>query len=83
MIFIEKEKKVYFIDFGLGFHSSKIEDKAVDLHLLRQALEAKHFKNWEILFKEVLKGYSEYKDSKKVLERFKAVERRGRYKRAY
>ena len=44
---ILKDEKVFFIDFGLGFSSHKIEDKAVDLHLLRQALEAKHFRNWQ------------------------------------
>ena len=75
--------EIYFIDFGLGYISRRIEDKAVDLHLLRQALEARHFKNWEILFKEFLKGYKNFSnDYKKVLERFKAVERRGRYKRS-
>jgi len=74
---------VYFIDFGLGFISQKIEDKAVDLHLLKQALEAKHFKNWETLFGEVLKDYSISKESKKVLEQLKKVEKRGRYKEQY
>jgi Kae1-associated kinase Bud32 len=73
--------KVYFIDFGLGFISAKIEDKAVDLHLLREALEAGFAKNHEALFDSVKKGYSrDYKDAKLVLERFKAVEKRGRYK---
>jgi len=72
--------KIFFIDFGLGYISKKIEDRAVDLHLLKQALEAKHFKNWETIFKEVLAGYEDYKESKKVLERLKAVEKRGRYK---
>ena len=33
-------KDVYFIDFGLGFISPKVEDKAVDLHLIREAFEA-------------------------------------------
>lgn len=80
---ILKDNKIYFIDFGLGFNSHKFEDKAVDIHLLRQALEAKHFKHWETLFKEVLKAYSKSKDSKIVLERLKAVEKRGRYKGAY
>ncbi len=79
-IILVEEEKIFFIDFGLGYISKKIEDKAVDLHLLKQALEARHFKNWEILFKEILKGYEDYKESKKVLERFKAVEKRGRYK---
>jgi len=80
---ILSKEKIFFIDFGLGFHSIKIEDKAVDLHLLRQALEAKHFKNWKTLFKSVLLGYSKSKDYKKVLEQFKKVESRGRYKESY
>ena len=77
---ILKDNKIYFIDFGLGFNSHKFEDKAVDLHLLKQALEAKHFKHWQTLFKEVINGYSKSKDSKTTLERLKAVEKRGRYK---
>jgi|WetSurMetagenome_2_1015567.scaffolds.fasta_scaffold70890_2 TP53 regulating kinase and related kinases len=72
--------KIYFIDFGLGYISIKIEDKAVDLHLLKQALEAKHFNDWEILFNEVLKGYKNYKEADKVFERLKAIEKRGRYR---
>jgi tRNA A-37 threonylcarbamoyl transferase component Bud32 len=71
---------IFFIDFGLGYISPKVEDKAVDLHLLKQALEAKHFRNWEVLFNEVKKGYENSKDSKKILERLIAVEKRGRYK---
>ena len=75
--------KVYFIDFGLGFISPKVEDKAVDLHVLRQALEAKHFKHWQDLFAQVLAGYAISKNHKKVLEQFKKVETRGRYKEQY
>src|SRR3989344_5044254 len=71
--------KIFFIDFGLGFHSHKLEDKAVDLHLLKQALEAKHFEHWEILFKEFIKGYK----NPKVLEQLRKVESRGRYKDRY
>jgi len=80
MIYQEKENKVYFIDFGLGFHSERIEDKAVDLHLIRQALEAKHFKYWEELFDFIIKGYTS-KDKEKILEQLKKVEARGRYKK--
>ncbi|MBI2044854.1 Kae1-associated serine/threonine protein kinase [Candidatus Pacearchaeota archaeon] len=75
--------KIFFIDFGLGFISNKPEDKAVDLHLLKQALEAKHFKNWQELWKEFEKGYKHSKESVKVFERLKAVEKRGRYKERY
>ncbi len=46
MIVNSNEKKIYFIDFGLSFFSEKIEDKAVDLHLLKRALESKHLKKY-------------------------------------
>ena len=80
--FILKEDKIYFIDFGLGFHSTKIEDKAVDLHLLRQAFESKHYKHFEQSFEAVMKGYKEEsKQAKEILDRFDVVEKRGRYKK--
>jgi len=81
---ILKENKVYFIDFGLGFHSDRIEDKAVDLHLIKQALEAKHPKIYEKAFKAVLTGYKAIsKHTQQTLTRLQKVERRGRYKTQY
>src|SRR3989344_6659987 len=77
---VDENFKIYFIDFGLGFISQRFEDMAVDLHLLKEALEAKHFQHWEILFNEVLKGYKKSKNSARILEQFKRVEKRGRYK---
>ncbi|SRR3989338_1170511 len=74
-------KEIYFIDFGLSFFSEKIEDKAVDLHLLKEALESKHYNIWENCFKAALKGYGKYaKDSGAIIKRLDAVESRGRYK---
>ncbi len=75
--------KIFFIDFGLGFISHKIEDRAVDLHLLKEALEAKHFQHWKILFEEVLRGYDISKNFEKVLTQLRKVEKRGRYKEQY
>ncbi len=77
---ILKQDNVFFIDFGLGFHSDRAEDKAVDLHLLREALEAKHFEHWSEYFKAVCEGYRTSKNAPIVLERLKKVESRGRYK---
>lgn len=79
---IYSKNKVFFIDFGLGYFNGKYEDKGVDLHLLKQALEAKHFKNWETLFKEFEIGYRsiEPKEAEKVFDKMKAIEKRGRYK---
>ena len=79
---ILKKEKIYLIDFGLGSVSNKIEDKAVDLHLFKQALEAKHPKSCKKLFKIFFSEYKkEERDSKDILERLVAVEKRGRYKR--
>lgn len=78
---ILKNNKIFFIDFGLGYISKKTEDRAVDLHLLKQALEAKHFKNWEILFQKFKEAYSkDYSETEEIFERLLAVEKRGRYR---
>ena len=79
---ILKKTKLYFIDFGLGFIDPKIEHKAVDLHLLKQALESKHYLHYINSFNSVLDEYRKYaKEGKQVLDRFDRVEERGRYKR--
>jgi len=72
-------KKLYLIDFGLGFHSHKIEDKAVDLHLLKQALEAKHFKISKQAIKIILDNYKP-DNYKLIIERINVIEKRGRYR---
>ena len=72
--------KIFFIDFGLGFISNKIEDQAVDIHLFKEALEARHFKNWKVLFAEFISGYKKYERHKKVIERLGQIEKRGRYR---
>ena len=71
---------IHLIDFGLSFFSNKLEDKAVDIHLFRQALESKHHKVCEKAYKYFLKGYKAEKH-KHILERLIAVEARGRYKK--
>ena len=74
-------KEICFIDFGLSFFSEKAEDKAVDLHLLKEALESKHYKIWEGCFKCALEAYKkEAKNSNATLKRLEAVEKRGRYR---
>jgi len=76
---IYKNKNLYLIDFGLGFHSRKVEDKAVDLHLLKQALEAKHFKIADQAINIILKNYKGNQHDL-ILERIKTIEKRGRYR---
>ncbi len=80
---ILKDKTVYFIDFGLAFHSPRAEAKAVDLHLIKQALEAKHPTIFEQAAKAVMQGYETSKNYKSVMTRLAKVEKRGRYKAQY
>ena len=72
--------KLSFIDFGLSFFSRRVEDKAVDIHLFRQALESKHHQIWRPAFKNFLLGYKKADDYKEIMLRFEKVEGRGRYK---
>ncbi|MAF35539.1 Kae1-associated kinase Bud32 [archaeon] len=75
-------EKLVLIDFGLAFFSHKVEDKAVDLRLLKQALESKHYKHAEVLIEDVLASYlKKSDDGDEVLKRLEKVENRGRYKR--
>lgn len=81
MILHRDKNEIYFIDFGLSFFSEKKEDKAVDLHLLRHALESRHHRIWKECFEAVIAGYtSKADDAGSVLKRMEAVEKRGRYK---
>ena len=75
------KKKIYCIDLGLSFHSLKNEDKAVDLHLLREALMSKHHTIWKECYDAALQEYrKECKNVQEILEQLKKVELRGRNK---
>lgn len=73
--------RLYIIDFGLGFFSNRIEDKATDLWVLKEVLESSH-RNADILWKRFLKAYKKhYKNSEKVIKRLEKIQKRGRYKK--
>ncbi|MBI3190195.1 Kae1-associated serine/threonine protein kinase [archaeon] len=77
---ILKDSKVYFIDFGLGFFSQRIEDKATDLHLLREVLESTHFLVADTVWKSVLEAYkSNCHSAEEVIKTLSKIEKRGRY----
>ena len=78
MIF--KDNKIYFIDFGLGFFSRKIEDQGTDLRLLHEAFKSTHYEILDICWESVIKGYrAEYSKAKQVLDRVSEIEKRARY----
>jgi Kae1-associated kinase Bud32 len=77
---ILKDGKVYFIDFGLGRHSKRIEDKGVDLRLLGDAIKAAHYKTMDICWSNIIRGYKkEYKNADIVIKKIEEISRRMRY----
>jgi len=77
---ILKENKIFFIDFGLGEFSKRIEDLATDLSVLKEAFKSTHFKYLNLLWQSFIKGYNQTNDkSKEVLESLEEIEKRGRY----
>ena len=79
-VIVDKEGNAYLIDFGLSFFSTKIEDMAVDLHLLEQAIESTHYKHAKSFFERFLKGYSNLEKYQEVMKRLEEVRLRGRNK---
>ena len=76
------ERKIFFVDFGLGEKSKELEARGVDLHLMKRALQSTHFRFAEECFNAVIKGYSNvlgHETVKNVLDKIREIERRGRY----
>lgn len=84
-IIITSNEDIFLIDFGLHAYSDGIEDKSVDLHLLKRVLISSHGKNYEYCFSAFLEGYrSEFKkigsvESDEIIKNIDAIESRGRY----
>lgn len=69
-----------FIDFGLGFHSDRVEDRATDLHLLKEVFASTHTAIADEAMEKVWEGYGVVaEDVGTVQERFDAIKERGRY----
>ncbi len=78
---LKSSGNIYFIDFGLCEHSTDVESKGVDLHLMKRALESTHFRIASKSFREILEGYRETagESAEEVIKRIALIEKRGRY----
>lgn len=77
---ILKDDKIYFIDFGLGEFSKRVENLATDLSVLKEAFKSTHFKYLDLLWGSFIKGYKQANDNfNKVLDTLNDIEKRGRY----
>jgi Kae1-associated kinase Bud32 len=73
--------ELVLIDFGLSFFSDKLEDKAVDIHLLFRSFESTHYQEaefYESIFQEAYISFSG--NGKETLLRLEDVQKRGKNK---
>ncbi|KZX16366.1 tRNA N6-adenosine threonylcarbamoyltransferase [Methanobrevibacter cuticularis] len=73
-----------FIDFGLGKYSDLIEDKCVDLLVLKKSLQSMDYKISNGIFNNILDGYvNSYCDEDltkdKIMDKIAEIQKRGRY----
>jgi TP53 regulating kinase-like protein len=79
---LDPEERIVFVDFGLGEKTNELEAKAVDLHLMKRALQSTHYRVAQECFDAVKDGYSSVlglEEAKEVLGKIEEIERRGRY----
>ena len=72
---ILKDNRIYFIDFGLGFKSKKIEDKATDLLVFKRMLKSTHWKFFDKIWSSFKAGYGNVR----IIRKMEEIEHRARY----
>ena len=81
---VRREGALVFIDFGLAVHTSRVEDHAVDLRLIKETLVGAHPKVASSALDSLFRGYSRSVGSSRsraVTRQLQDIERRGRYAR--
>ena len=79
---LNREGRIFLVDFGLGEKNTELEARGVDLHLLKRALQSTHYQFAEECFEDVMRGYSAIvggEEAESVLGKIREIERRGRY----
>ncbi|MBI5226954.1 Kae1-associated serine/threonine protein kinase [Candidatus Micrarchaeota archaeon] len=70
---LEQKDNLIVIDFGLGFVSKDVEDKAVDFYTMIRSIQGEQSKS------AFADGYKKYKNCHTIFERVKKIEKRVRY----
>jgi TP53 regulating kinase-like protein len=82
--FILYDSKLVLIDFGLSFYSERIEDKAVDIRLIKEIMSSAHATVFRKAFDLFMKGYESvlgHSFTSRILKKVNEIEKRGRYAR--
>jgi TP53 regulating kinase-like protein len=74
-------RKITMIDMGLSFHSTRREDKAMDIRLFKEILKSTYYRYYSEFFDDFLDGYKSVnsKELEKILQRIDEIETRKRY----
>ena len=74
-------RKITMIDMGLSFHSTRKEDKAMDIRLFKEILNSTYQRYYTKFFGDFLDGYKSVnsKELEKILQRMDEIETRKRY----
>ncbi|MEM2760777.1 MAG: hypothetical protein QXW73_08325, partial [Nitrososphaerales archaeon] len=70
--------------FGLSYHSDRIEDKAVDIRLIKEIMSSAHSSIFGKAFDRFIMGYRSVAGeslTSQMLRKVAEIERRGRYAR--
>ena len=81
-LILDPKNRIFFIDFGLGKKSKELEERSVDLFLLKRTLNSTHYLFADPLFNWILEGYSKIVGDKNRMEverRIEVIADRGRY----
>lgn len=70
-------KKLYFIDFGLAEASESLEDKAVDLVVLKHMMASTHYDVFGRAWPRIMEGYGA---ETKLLSKMAEIESRAKYR---
>lgn len=79
---IVESKKLAVIDFGLSYFSTRVEDMATDMRLVKEVMSSVHSSLFPRCFDLLISGYEQVlgiEKSRQVKLQLSAIERRGRY----
>jgi Kae1-associated kinase Bud32 len=79
-----KKDEIVMLDFGLAFFSERLEDKAVDIRLVKEVFYSSYVSICVAAFSEFIAGYMSITGKEKTqatLRKVLEIERRGRYTR--
>lgn len=81
---VRHDRGLVLVDFGLAVHTTRVEDHAVDLRLIKETLVGAHPRISAKALEALLRGYGKgvgSARSRTVLKQLQNIERRGRYAR--